>query len=132
VLGTAADEDVPYRYGVLSACCGAGAARGCATRTTARITVESGLGVSQLIPIPPFAYAVQFVPVPGVSTTNFFSATTFLQQSGSGGTAPAPITLVTGDTLPDPWALVNGAETIIVTQVSGAAIEFEAVFLLGL
>lgn len=131
-LGILPDEDNLLTFGVLSACCGAGAARGCATRTTARLTVESGLPATITVPIPPFAYAVQFIPVPGVSTTNFFSANTFVQQSGSGAAAPALITLVTGDTMPDPWALINGAESLVITQVSGAGIELEVVFLIGL
>ena len=132
ILGSAPDEDVPYVVGVLSSCCGAGAARGCATRTTEQFTAETfdpmtGDG-TVMIPIPPFAYAVSFAPIQ-VDSADFFSATTSLYQSGSG--AVSNLTQVQGDTLPDPWMLMGGAETIVVAQTADTPVQFEAVFLIG-
>lgn len=124
--GTVPDEDNPLTYGVLSACCGAGAARGCATRTTARVDVAAA--GTTLIPIPPFAYAVQFVPDVGSAATFFVADTAFFQAgSGSG----AAMTVVAGDVLPDPWPLVNGAESIVVINGGAGQVSFEAVFLIG-
>jgi hypothetical protein len=127
VSGTIPNESRFLDFGVLSACCGAGAARGCATRTTARIELEAAGGF--LIPIPPFAYAVQFVPL---DPTTFFVATTILVQSGSGSVNPdAYLTAASGDNVADPWALVNGAESIIVSNTGLVELNFEVVFLIG-
>lgn len=128
ILGTAPDEDTKYTVGVLSSCCGAGAARGCATRTTERITVESGIEGATLVPIPPFAYAVTFAPI-NVDAADFFSANSFIFQSGSG--AIEGLTQVTGDALPDPWLLIGGAESIVLVQTTGSPIQLEVVFLIG-
>jgi hypothetical protein len=115
-----------FDFGVLSACCGAGGARGCATRTTARFEVEADGSIA--VPIPPFAYAVQFVPVDPAA---FFVSTTSLTQSGSGSNSDASLAVQTGDILPDPWSLVNGAETIIVSNGGAEEINFEVMFLIG-
>jgi hypothetical protein len=124
VENTGADEDIEFTYGALSACCGAGAARGCATRTTAMITTDAA-GVS-LIPIPPFAYAVSFAPNGG---TAFFTSTTGLVQSGSG--SGSILLTINGDVVPDPWMLIGGAESIGVVNASGTALEYEVLFLIG-
>src|SRR4030095_15057722 len=125
--GTVPDEDHPLTYGVLSACCGAGAARGCATRTTAR-TVQT-TGTTELIGIPPFAYAVQFATI---TPALLFSATTTFAQFGSGSAGFASaVSIATGDDFPDPWMLVHGAETIGVTNASGSSVEYEVIFLIG-
>jgi hypothetical protein len=126
IAGTPPDEDNPYVVGVLSACCGAGAARGCATRTTAQVSVADD-GTPTMIPIPPFAYAVQFVPDFGSTGVFFVSTTAFIQAgSGTGGI----LAVSTGDQLPDPWPLVNGAESLFVSS-TGVALTFEVVFLIG-
>ncbi len=129
INGTAPDEDVPYEIGVLSACCGAGGARGCATRTTELLTVEPGVPATILVPVPPFAYAVSFAPI-GVDSADFFSSSTFIQQFGSGA-APTIQVLSTGDTLPDPWMLIGGVESIAITTTTGTPIQLEVVFLIG-
>lgn len=121
------DEDNPLTYGVLSACCGAGAARGCATRTTARLFIAAGQTV--LVPIPPFAYAVQFAPA---NPPAFFTADTTLGQLGSGNQLAALLGFMTGATFNDCWALVNGAESVLITNGAADTIETEVVFLIGL
>jgi len=128
ILGTAPDEDTKYTVGVLSSCCGAGAARGCATRTTELITVETGAENAVMIPIPPFAYAVSFAPIT-TDAADFFSANSFIYQSGSG--AVSNLTQSSGDVLPDPWMLIGGAETIVIAQITGTPIQLEVVFLIG-
>jgi len=113
-------------FGAMSACCGAGAARGCATRTTERIVLGAAED-SGLIPIPPFAYAVQFAD----TDANFFTSDTSLAQVGSGLAGPlaAGVAGSTGDVVPDPWMIVNGAQNLFVFSTSGT--QFEAVFLIG-
>jgi len=116
----------PLAYGAMSACCGAGTARGCATRTTRQFTIAAA--GTAIIPVPPYAYAVQFVH-DFASFGIFFVSNTSFFQSGSG--TGAPITYSPGDTLPDPWTIVNGAESIVVINGGAGPITFEAVFLIG-
>lgn len=126
--GGGADEDIEFTFGALSACCGAGAARGCATRTTATFTTE--VEEITVIPIPPFAYAVMFAPHGDI--TDFFIATTSVSQSGSG--SGNVLLSVTGDNIPsDGWTLIGGAESILVSvaEEGTEAIEYEVVFLIG-
>lgn len=127
IENTGADEDVFFTYGALSACCGAGAARGCATRTTA--SVSAATGVSVMIPVPPFAYAVTFAPHLE-STDAFFVADTGIFQLGSGNLSV--ITHVNGDEFPtEGWTLVGGVESIGVLNAAVEDVVFEAVFLIG-
>ena len=111
--------------GAMSACCGAGAARGCATRTTASITVDSNaLGT---IPIPPYAYAVQFLPSP--AGASFYVSTTAIVFSGSG--SGAVMFTTTGDIVPDPLMIPNGAENIGIINTGLDPLVFEVIFLIG-
>ncbi len=130
ILGTAPDEDTKYGLGVLSACCGAGAARGCATRTTELITVADGVENSVIVPVPPFAYAVSFAPQVA-SQAAFFSASFIMAQSGSGAVPPGLMMNQTGADMQDPWMLVGGVESIILTNISGNNVGVELVFLIG-
>lgn len=123
ILGTAPDEDNPYVVGVLSACCGAGAARGCATRTTGLITI--GTGGTQVIPIPPFAYALAFIPT---ESSSFFSTDVAVAFAGSG--TGAIISGFLGNDMPDPIMIPAGAESVIVVNAA-AEQSFEASFLIG-
>lgn len=128
VLGTPPDETNLFTYGALVACCGAGGARGCATRTTA--TVTTAAGTISAIPIPPFAYAVMIAP--HGDGTDFFIATTTISQVGSGAAASPPILSSNGDVFPgEGWTLVNGAQTIIVGNGGVEELEYEVVFLIG-
>lgn len=130
ILGSPPDEDSLFRFGVLSACCGAGAARGCATRTTALVTVEDGVPNTVMVPIPPFAYAVSFAPQVA-SQAAFFTANMIMAQSGSGAIPPGLMMNQTGADMQDPWMLVGGAETIVLTNVTGNNIAVELVFHIG-
>ncbi len=125
ISGTAPDEDMLFHYGAMSACCGAGAARGCATRTTAITTVDGG-GGAVTIPVPPFAYAVTFA---SAAPTDLLAVTTSFLQVGSGLGGIQALTF--GNALPDPWMLVNGAETLVVGNDAVGDITFEAIFLIG-
>lgn len=121
-------EENLFTYGVLVACCGAGGARGCATRTTARITTDAA--AFSIIPIPPFAYAVMFAPVGTVS--EFFAATTTIGQLGSGAAAIPSIIQLPGDEIPtDGWTLVGGAQSIVVLNAGATELVYEVVFLIG-
>jgi len=117
----------PVAYGAMSACCGAGAARGCATRTTGRQVVASGGGFTS-IPIPPYAYAVQFI-----SEATFFVSTTSIILSGSGlGGAFGGVTYVSpANVVPDPLSITSGAQSLIVSNDGTEDIRFEAQFLIG-
>lgn len=115
----------PMSFGAMIACCGAGAARGCATRTTERITI--GNAGSKLIPIPPFAYAVQFATE---DTAALFVSTVAFAQVGSGISSPIVLSAF-GNNLSDPWTIINGARNLLIVNGSGASITFEAVFLIG-
>lgn len=109
-------------FGALSACCGAGAARGIATRTTAVIDVVAT--EPAIIPVPPFAYAVSFVTT---DADLFTAGTTFIQSgSGLGGATDSE----TGLTVPETWLIGGGVNTIGVVNQS-AALTFEAVFHIG-
>jgi hypothetical protein len=122
-------SDPLLTFGVLSACCGAGAARGCATRTYASIENE-GDNAFSFIPIPPFAYAVTFAT--NDPTGLLTSDVTFYQLgSGIGSFPDGVLASSTGDLLPDPWMLVNGAETIAMTNTAALETNFEPVFLIG-
>lgn len=126
IENTGADEDIEFIFGALSACCGAGAARGCATRTTATFTTAAD--ETTVIPIPPFAYAVMFAP--HGDATDFFIAETSIVQSGSG--SANVLLLATGDTIPlDGWTLIGGAESILVANAGVEDLEYEVVFLIG-
>lgn len=117
-----------YELGALSVCCGAGAARGCATRTTESFTTE--IEAVTVIPIPPFAYAVMFAP--HADSSDFFVLNTIVTQAGSG---PADVMMsLTGDIIPgEGWTLVGGAESIIVAngEAGADALSYEVVFLIG-
>lgn len=130
ILGTAPDEDMPFTFGVLSACCGAGAARGCATRTTELFTIADGVPGTTIIPVPPFAYAVSFAPQ-SASQAAFFTANVIMAQSGSGAVPPGYMMSQTGANMQDPWMLVGGVESIIITNLTGNNIGVELVFLIG-
>lgn len=119
-----------FSYGAVSACCGAGGARGCATRTTELITVPDGVEDSVVVPIPPFAYAVSFAPQIA-SQVAFFSASMVVAQSGSGAVPPGNMSNQTGDNLSDPWMLIGGAESIILTNLTGNNVGVEVVFHIG-
>ncbi len=111
-------------FGAVAACCGAGAARGCATRTTAITTVSTSGSV--LIPVPPFAYAVSFAGDPSI----LLVADIAFAQMGSGTASPG-LTSAFGNSLPDPWMLVGGVESILVVNGGTPDAVFEAVFLIG-
>jgi len=122
------DEDNLFGFGVLSACCGAGGARGCATRTGARVENE-GPDVS-LINVPPFAYAVAFATA--TPDLLFDAANLFFQLgSGTGAFPQSVLDAKTGASLPDPWLLVGGVQTIAVQNTLAEAVSFEPVFLIG-
>lgn len=127
-LGTQPDETNLFTYGALVACCGAGGARGCATRTTA--TIATAADTVSVIPIPPFAYAVMIAP--HGDATDFFVVDTTIAQLGSGAAASPPLLLVTGDLFPgDGWTLVGGAQSILVANAGAEELEYEVVFLIG-
>ncbi len=130
ILGTSPDEDMLFHFGAMSACCGAGAARGCATRTTELISVEDGVENTLVIPVPPFAYAVSFAPQVA-SQAAFFTADMIMAQSGSGAVPPGLMMNQTGADMQDPWPLIGGVESIVLTNVSGNTIGVELVFLIG-
>lgn len=125
--GSIPDEDNLFTYGALVACCGAGGARGCATRTTAQVT--TGVGAVSVIPIPPFAYAVMIAPAPD---NDFFLVDVTVSQSGSSFAAGAILMLTTADLFPgEGWTLIGGAESIVVGNNSAEELDYEVVFLIG-
>lgn len=112
-------------FGVVSACCGTGRARGLATRTK---LVSVDASAASIIEIPPFAYAVNFTS----STTTFFAATTVIQQLASDDPTGLIATINGNDPILDEtegWPIVNGAHGILLDT---AANEFvNAVFMIG-
>lgn len=114
-------------FGAMIACCGAGGARGCATRTTEQITLSAAAN-DALIPVPPFAYAVTFATS---NPAGLFTSTTTFTQLGSGTTSV--IASSAGDELPDPWLLAGGVRSINVNMpiVGEGTQTIEAVFLIG-
>jgi hypothetical protein len=126
VEGLEGDAPPEIVFGAMSACCGAGAARGCATRTLPS-TLLAGTAIT-LFKIPPFAYAVSFA---SPQATSLFASTVVFYQLGSG--TSSVITSSTGDTVPDPWMLVGGATHIGIDPniVGEGTIAVEPVFLIG-
>jgi len=116
----------PIAYGAMSACCGAGAARGCATRTLPA-TLLAGTAITRF-KVPPYAYAVAFA---SPQSEFLFVDTVDFYQLGSG--TNTVLSNASGDTLPDPWMLVNGVQYIgIDPNIAGeGTIQVEPVFLIG-
>ena len=119
-------------FGAMSTCCGAGGARGCATRTFARSS--GGL----FFPIPPYAYAVSFAVPPtdflGTNEGRFYSSTTSFVQSGSGfGGFGSLLASMAGDDIIDPWPIIAGAQTLGVFDNGNpqVPIVYEVVFHIG-
>jgi len=128
IQGLEGDTPPEITIGAMSTCCGAGGARGCATRTTARQTVLASSGGITLIPIPPYAYAVQFIDPNNPQT--FFASTTIIAFSSSGfGTGILYTT--TGDVVPDPLTIPGGALSLLLFNTSADDVLVEAIFLIG-
>jgi hypothetical protein len=130
-IGTLPDADNLFLYGALTTCCGAGGARGIATRTYASVQVPAaeieGDPGSVVLEVPPFAYAVMFATA---SQDALFAATTLFVQVGSGSLTV--LAVVEGDDmLPQPWALVGGIQSIQIINQAFTVLEFEPVFLIG-
>lgn len=115
----------PISLGAMIACCGAGAARGCATRTYAQETIAANAGFA-VWRIPPFAYAVTIVSSSGLlddSTTRF-------EFYGSGATTL--LYSVTGDLAPDPIMVPAGAQQFaVINDNTGSTLTVEPSFLIG-
>jgi hypothetical protein len=117
-------------FGAFVACCGAGAARGIATRTGITVSNPGG-GAISFIDVPPFAYAVDFADPSGA----MFVVGNIFVQLGSGTALNAFIDTVTGEKFltdpgQNPWRIAGGVESIGVI-IAGAATTFEPVFYIG-